>query len=661
MGRESERRTERLEGLEGPEGWTMVSGAARPVQPWPVARAAVARATVARHSPPYATQSKRLATQSRTSPSPAVSGLSSSSSPVGVMKSLALKLGLLLVLVSVFAQSGTGCAFCERLSQQQRQHRPTHRSFGSPKPFGAEKPTRVQEFNRTGVLHPEYQIPATLRPGNVSRFYYLSPREGPPLTLLVSPCSGPITWTVSYVEPPQDVREAEGAKSQTRWPVKTLKPGSPLFTYEGADDQNFTIPKTRAGLYWFEIKPLEASTADPRQQRPGTVLLYATSANPDYIAGFGSSGAREDQNEDRPRSLRFQQRRSKRRLTVSWNKSHVDPHLSTYCLAVTSGSQPQPSTLCAARNLLRAHPRAARGSAGNGGTDSASKEHQHRGLPEGLHCVRQTKLTLHRMKYDTTYNFTLYVVNSRNNVSNRVATDTLRFRKTPEMTLRTGRYATANLRKTDGFVSFRYRPPDNTSTVLHILPCGGGIVGAKLSGPGILREKEVLGYASLRVPPLPAGKSYSLRISATPQELPRVSAIKVLATEESSRIYPQIPSRSIPREYRSLRTCHEVTIGVEPAGAAKYCILARELRASSMLSSLATLPDQCGLHRRRRSEYTLEYCEEKQSPSKDRALPFTLRRLQPGKAYLIQITAQLNGQSLSYPLVGVRTRRFCPP
>ncbi|XP_015433090.1 PREDICTED: protein NDNF [Dufourea novaeangliae] len=565
------------------------------------------------------------------------------------------QIGFLLACVSVFADRGTGCAFCEGLSQQQSQlqqlqqftQHQGYRTIGSPRPFGAEKPTRVQEFNRTGVLHPEYQIPATLRPGNVSQFYYLSPRGGPPLTLLVSPCSGPISWTVSYVEPPENTEESEGAKSQTRWPVKTLKPGSPLFTYQGAEDQNFTISKTRAGLYWFEIKSVEPLDASFQKLTPSTVLLYATSSGLDHIPEWQTN-----ERKSRHRSLRFQQRRSKRRLTVSWNKSSIDPHLSRYCLAVTSGSQPHPLTLCAAQNVLHVDAHPTKGS-------SSSKEQQHRGVPEGLHCVRQTKLTLHRMKYDTTYNFTLYVINTRNNVSNRVTTDAVRFRKTPELILRTGSYTTASLRKTDGFVNFRYRPPENTSSTFHILPCGGGIVKAKLTAPGILREKEVVGYASLRVPPLTSGKSYTLRISATPQELARVLAIKVLATQESSTIFPQIPSRSTPREYRSLRTCHEVTIGVESAGAAKYCILVRELRSASSLASVTTIPDQCGLHRRRRSEYTFEVCEEKSSPPKDRALPFTLKRLQPGKAYLLQITAQLKGQSLSYPLLGVRTRRTC--
>nr|KAF7425028.1 hypothetical protein H0235_007466 [Vespula pensylvanica] len=575
------------------------------------------------------------------------------------MSSYRSRLLFLLLVASLCASYCTGCAFCEKFFQPQQQQRQqqeqeqeeqsyqTRRTVGSPRPFGAERPTRAQEFNRTGVLHPEYQIPATLRPGNVSQFYYLNPREGPPLTLLVSPCNGPISWTVSYVEPPENDLELEGAKlDQTRWPVKTLKPGSPLFTYEGAEDQNFTIARTRAGLYWFEIKSLRGRKVE--KSDPSTVLLYATSNAMNHLPGFYAS-----EKENRQRSLRFQQRRSKRRLTISWNKSHVDPHLSNYCLAVTSGTQAHPSTLCAAQNFLTVHSYTGKGSS------SSNREHQYRGVPEGVHCVRQTKLTLHRMKFDTTYNFTLYVVNMRNNVSNKLATDAIRFRKTPELMLHTGRYATVSLRKTDGFVNFRYRPPENASSIFHILPCGGGIVKAKLSAPGILREKEVVGYASLRVPVLPSGKTYILRISATPQELARVSAIKVLVTQESSTIYPQVPSRSTPREYRSLRSCDEVTIGVEPAGAAKYCILVRELKDSTTLASVTNVPDQCGLHRRRRSEYTFEVCEERGNTPKDRALPFTLKRLQPGKAYLLQITAQLKGRSLSYPLLGVRTKRTC--
>ncbi|XP_017892829.2 protein NDNF-like [Ceratina calcarata] len=566
-----------------------------------------------------------------------------------------LSLIFLITLASVFSVRVTGCAFCQRLSHQQA----SYKTIGSPRPFGAEKPTRVQEFDRTGVLHPEYQIPATLRPGNVSQFYYLSPREGPPLTLLVSPCNGPISWTVSYVEPPESSDGTEGTKSgQTRWPVKSLKPGSPLFAYEGAEDRNLTISKTRAGLYWFEIKSLVANSSFQNSTIPSTVLLYATSGNLGRTVESHGQANDTDKN-DRRKILKFQQKRSKRRLTVSWNKStNVEPHLSQYCLAVTSGSEAHPSTLCAAQNVLRVHRYFAKAA------DSTAKE-QKRATPEGLYCVRQTKLTLHRMKYDTNYNFTLYVVDARNNVSNRVATDAIKFRRTPEWRLRPGRYITANLRKNDGYVNFRYRPTGNASTTFHILTCGGGVITAKLNGPEVSKETEVASYASLRVP-LTSGKIYNLRISATPQQLTKVSAIKVAATQESSLTYPQTqPSRNLAREYRSLRKCHEVTVGVESAGTGKYCILVRELKKKSDLSlaEIAAILDRCGPSRKRRSEYeyAFEVCEEKQSPPKSGVLPFTLRRLQPGKTYLLRITAEFKEKSLSYPLLTVRTRRSCLP
>lgn len=104
---------------------------------------------------------------------------------------------------------------------------------------------------------------------------------------------------------------------QTRWPVKSLKPGSPLFTYEGAEDQNFTISKTRAGLYWFEIKSVNPPGASLQNLTPSTVLLYATSSSLSHIPELYAN-----EMENRHRSLRFQQRRSKRRLTISWNKRY---------------------------------------------------------------------------------------------------------------------------------------------------------------------------------------------------------------------------------------------------------------------------------------------------------------------------------------------------
>ena len=46
---------------------------------------------------------------------------------------------------------------------------PRRFTMGSPRPFGSDRPTKAEEFNRTGVLLPEYQLPATLNPNNVSQ------------------------------------------------------------------------------------------------------------------------------------------------------------------------------------------------------------------------------------------------------------------------------------------------------------------------------------------------------------------------------------------------------------------------------------------------------------------------------------------------------------
>lgn len=92
-----------------------------------------------------------------------------------------------------------------------------------------------------------------------------------------------------------------------------------------------------------------------------------------------------------------------REFIICFVSPHLDPHLSVYCLAVTSGILVHPPTLCAAQSVLTTHSRPMKRS-------GYTKEHQHRGVPEGLHCINQTRLTFHGMKYNTTYDFTLYVV-----------------------------------------------------------------------------------------------------------------------------------------------------------------------------------------------------------------------------------------------------------
>lgn len=108
------------------------------------------------------------------------------------------------------------------------------------------------------------------------------------------------------------------AAALTRWPVNALIPGSPLFSYQGDEAQNFTIPRVRAGLYRLEIKTKDVTTdANILDRSPKTVLLYATSSALDHLpVSYESSRGK------RHRALRFQPRRNRRRLTVSWSKRY---------------------------------------------------------------------------------------------------------------------------------------------------------------------------------------------------------------------------------------------------------------------------------------------------------------------------------------------------
>ncbi|XP_011494676.1 PREDICTED: protein NDNF-like isoform X2 [Ceratosolen solmsi marchali] len=441
---------------------------------------------------------------------------------------------------------------------------------GSPRPFGAERPSRAEEFNLTGVLQPEYQIRATLKPNNVSQFYYLSPKTGPPPTLLVSPCSGPISWSISYVGPPETDQHAEGTKSQTHWPLKQMITGSPLFKYEGAETRNFTIPAAQANLYRIEMKPLSPPMLDLKTRSPNTVLLYATSDALGHLPGNLVVPLRGKRHQP---LLEFQQRWSRRRLIVSWNKSHVNPDTSSYLLAVTSGAHLHPPTLCAAENILKKHPCPSR--------SSGAIQDQHRSEPEGLHCVRRTKLTLFGVKYNTTYYFTLYIMNTHNNVSSRVAMDSFRFQRKPPIILQSGRYATTNLRKSDGFAIFRYKPRENTSTVFNILACGACSVKAKFRGPGYYLEEQIGGEFLLRAPPLPVGRRFSIQITASQSDLVKMSKVKILATDDEP-LNDNSATRSSPWEYRMPRKCR--------AKPASWCASSRGPRTPSGAASSTTGP-----------------------------------------------------------------------
>ena len=114
------------------------------------------------------------------------------------------------------------------------------------------------------------------------------------------------------------------SQQQTHWPVKQLVPSLPLFKYEGAETRNFTIPATMTNLYLIEMRPVSSPDfVDVRTRAPNTVLMYATS---DALGHLPSSLITPTRSKRHLPLLQFQQRWSRRRLIVSWNKKYVSRH-----------------------------------------------------------------------------------------------------------------------------------------------------------------------------------------------------------------------------------------------------------------------------------------------------------------------------------------------
>ncbi|CAB0029673.1 unnamed protein product [Trichogramma brassicae] len=431
----------------------------------------------------------------------------SSSSPPRLQSPIWRKLAslqlLLLLLSSLLLPGrlvGASLLLGNESNPLQRRMASSHQHSAHARKFGTERLSHAEEFNRTKVLQPEYQIRATLSPNDSARvetkgaesrisatsggvFYYLGPHEsGSPPTLLVSPCSGPISWSVSYVGPPDADQHAEGSQQQqSHWPVNQLVPSLPLFKYEGAETRNFTIPAAVTNLYLIEMQPISSPDfVDVRTRAPNTVLMYATS---DALGHLPSSLITPTRSKRHQPLLEFQQKWSRRRLIVSWNKNQIEPasSSSSYLLAVTTSGHLHPPTLCTAENILKKHPCPS-------SDRLQAQDAAHRPEPEGLHCVPRNRITLKGVKYNTTYYFTLYIVMTH----------------------------------------------------------------------GLTRQQEeqISGEFRVRTPALPAGKRFSIQLAASQLDLSKAktSKVKILAIDneavpfndvQSSGDKPRLESRSI--------------------------------------------------------------------------------------------------------------------
>ncbi|KAJ9579506.1 hypothetical protein L9F63_004825 [Diploptera punctata] len=523
-------------------------------------------------------------------------------------------------------------------------------------------------FHDTSVIPVDHQVSSFLYKGETKLFFFLHEREQSPLSLTVTPCTSSILWNVRYRHQNdtgklEDVVSSSGNNSEP-----------PLEEYRGNDMKTFSSETPRPGLYILQVTPLERETY---------VKLYAS------LEPGGPHPLRLSQ----PPKLRLQKRQRRKRLTIRWEPSSVDPHVMHYCLVVNT--RRYYSTLCEAqgersgvsppdfshasgfnfpREQAEAHKtelaskaarlnasRLGRGSGGAGGP-------MHEDIVIG--CVgRKTSFTVSNLEHGKVYHFNLFAVNKRTNLSFPYGRTTLKYEpRSKPIGLKDGKVTSVNLKKMDGRATFKFKVGKNSDGEFHlyVMPCGGAVdVELTLKGEIVVPRKQVYGYERFRVQSPERGQRYTLRISAhNPEELRRISAVEVLATTKPSVKFPlpELPEKPQVYEYDSMRRCDSVTVGWLPSPdprASRYCVFAREDKRHDMENQR---PNQCSLDLRLKKnlDFAVMQCQDK-IPNDSRAvITQTIGNLKNGRKYIIQITASKSrGKTLSYDLLQVQTKPGC--
>ncbi|GFG38442.1 hypothetical protein Cfor_02476 [Coptotermes formosanus] len=481
-------------------------------------------------------------------------------------------------------------------------------------------------FHDTRVIPVEHQVSAFLYKGETKLFFFLHERDHSPLSLTVTPCTSSLLWSVRYRHQ-NDTGKLDDMTIQTG----SNKSEVPLEEFRSNEMQTFSTETARPGLYILQVSPLE---------RESYVKLYAS------LQPGGPHPLRLSQ---RPR-LRLQKRQRRKRLTVRWEPSSVDPHLMHYCLVVNT--RRYYSTLCEAqgerngvsppetsntagfnfpREQAEAHKnelasKAARLNASRLGRGSGGAGGQlHEDIEVG--CVgSKTSYTLSNLEHGKVYHFNLFAVNRRTNLSFPYGRTTLKYEPRSKPTgLRDGKISSVNLRKMDGRATFKFKVGNGAPNELHlyIMPCGGAVdMELTLKGEAIVSRKQIYGYEMFRVMNPVLGQRYLLRISASKsEELHRISTVEVLATTrpgEKSPL-PELPSETQVHEYDSMRKCNSVTVGWIPSPdprIARYCVFARE---DKQMELEMRRPNQCALDSRlKKSDFAMMHCQDR-VPDNNRA------------------------------------------
>ncbi|XP_014396537.1 PREDICTED: protein NDNF [Myotis brandtii] len=277
-------------------------------------------------------------------------------------------------------------------------------------------------------------------------------------------------------------------------------------------------------------------------------------------------------------------------------------------------------------------------------------------------CIGNKNIfTVSDLKPDTQYYFDVFVANGRSNMSTAYVGTFARTReeaaqKTLELK---DRKVTEVFVKRKGAKLLRFAPVSSHQKVAFFVhSCLDAVrVQVRLDGKLVLSQ-SVEGVRQFLLRGRPKAK-YLLRLKGSRKG---ASLLKVLAsTRPGKHAFPSLPEDTRIKAFDRLRTCSSATVAwLGTQERSKFCLYKKEVGDAYSEDQRKREQNQClGPDTRAKSEKVL--CKYFHSRNPQRAVTTeTVRGLQPGKAYLLDVyLVGHGGHSVKYQSKVVKTRRVC--
>ncbi|XP_061095798.1 protein NDNF [Conger conger] len=528
-------------------------------------------------------------------------------------------------------------------------------------------------FHHSSVVPDGAEISGYLFRDTLKRYYFVVEEDNTPLSVTVTPCDAPLEWKLTLQELPE---ESSGEASGQSEPLEeqkqqvTVEEGQELFSYKGNDVESYVSSSAPAGLYQLELLSTEkdsgvrvyASTT-PASDQPYPELPYDPRLD---VTALGRTT-----------------------VTLAWKPSPTGARLGQplqYCVVV--GQEHNFKSLCAveartgAEEAFMSGPEPGRDFSpfdfGHFGFASERNDlgRDHRAGPRAPPpapvrasradirkvCIgNKSTFTVADLKPDTQYYFDVFALNAASNLSSAYVGTFARTKEEPKqktLELKDGKVADVFIKR-KGSKFLRFAPVSSHQKVtLYLHSCLDAVqVQVRRDGKLVLSQNAE-GVRQFQLRGKPKAK-YLIRLRGSRKG---ASVLKVLAsTRPNKQPFPSLPEDTRIKAFDKLRSCSSVTVAwLGTQDRHKFCVYRREVAAGYGEEQRRREQNQCaGPEARKKSEKVL--CKYFHSPNLQRAVTTeTIRGLQPGRAYLLDVYAVGHGgHAVKYQSKVVKTRRFC--